>query len=68
MKASRFDPITIEVNDLDAAMEIVTRCFDSKSKDRRRVKHLGAECGSLNLGTRTAIKSPGSILRICTGS
>ena len=36
MKASRFDPITIEVNDLDAAMETVTRCFDSKSKDRRR--------------------------------
>ena len=58
MKASRFDPIPIEVNDLDAAIETVTRCFDSKSRDPRRVKYPGAECGSLNVRTQTAIKSP----------
>jgi methylmalonyl-CoA/ethylmalonyl-CoA epimerase len=50
MKVSRFDHITIAVNDLDAAIETFSRCFNLKAKDRRRVKHLGMENVFLSLG------------------
>lgn len=43
MKVRRFDHITIAVNDLDAAIETFTRCFNLQAKDRRRVEHLGME-------------------------
>jgi methylmalonyl-CoA/ethylmalonyl-CoA epimerase len=43
MKVHRFDHITIAVNDLDAAIETFTRCFNLQAKDRRRVEHLGME-------------------------
>lgn len=43
MKVRRFDHITIAVNDLDAAIETFTRCFNLQTKDRRRVEHLGME-------------------------
>jgi methylmalonyl-CoA epimerase len=50
MKVSRFDHITIAVNDLDAAIETFSRCFNLKAKDRRRVRHLGMENVFLSLG------------------
>jgi methylmalonyl-CoA/ethylmalonyl-CoA epimerase len=50
MKVTRFDHITIAVNDLDAAVEIFTRCFNLKAKDRRRIPHLGMENVFLPLG------------------
>ena len=50
MKVSLFDHITIAVNDLDAAIETFSRCFNLKAKDRRRVKHLGMENVFLPLG------------------
>jgi methylmalonyl-CoA/ethylmalonyl-CoA epimerase len=50
MKVTRFDHLTIAVNDLDAAIETFTRCFNLKAKDRRRVKHLGMENVFLPLG------------------
>ena len=43
MKVRRFDHITIAVNDLEAAIETFTRCFNLQAKDRRRVEHLGME-------------------------
>ncbi len=43
MKVRRFDHITIAVNDLDAAIETFTSCFNLQAKDRRRVEHLGME-------------------------
>jgi methylmalonyl-CoA/ethylmalonyl-CoA epimerase len=43
MKVRRFDHITIAVNDLDAAIETFTRCFNLQAKDRRHVEHLGME-------------------------
>ena len=43
MKVRRFDHITVAVNDLDAAIETFTRCFNLQAKDRRRVEHLGME-------------------------
>src|SRR4030042_4292649 len=43
MKVRRFDHITIAVNDLDAAIETFSRCFNLQAKDRRRVEHLGME-------------------------
>ena len=43
MKVSRFDHITIAVNDLDAAIKTFSRCFNLKAKDRRRVRQLGME-------------------------
>ena len=50
MNVTRFDHLTIAVNDLDAAIETFTRCFNLKAKDRRRVKHLGMENVFLPLG------------------
>jgi len=50
MKITRFDHITIAVEDLDAAIATFTRCFKLEAKDRRRVKHLGMENAFLPLG------------------
>ncbi len=50
MKVTRFDHITIAVDNLDAAIETFTRCLKLQAKDHRRVKHLGVENVFLSLG------------------
>ncbi len=50
MKITRFDHITVAVQDLDAAIATFSRCLNLEAKDRRRVKHLGMENVFLPLG------------------
>lgn len=65
MKITRFDHITIAVEDLDAAIAKFTRCFKLQAQDRRRVKHLGMENAFLSLGDGSVelaapLKEPGA--------
>ncbi len=50
MKITRFDHITVAVQNLDSAIETFSRCLNLEAKDRRRVKHLGMENVFLPLG------------------
>ena len=58
MKVNHFDHITIAVNDLNAAIETFTRCFNLKAKDRlkrcgvRVIEHKDAD------GDRIAMMPP----------
>ena len=55
MKITRFDHISIAVRDLDEAIGTFSRLFNLRTKDRRKVKHIGIENAFIPLGD-TAIE------------
>ena len=50
MKITRFDHISIAVRDLDEAIGTFSRLFNLRTKDRRKVKHIGIENAFIPLG------------------
>jgi methylmalonyl-CoA/ethylmalonyl-CoA epimerase len=65
MKVKRFDHVSIAVHNLDQAINTFSRLFNLNGKDRRKVRHLGAENAFIPLSNGSIelmqpLKDPGA--------